>query len=128
MLESNFNTPRSAKQRKLICKGFSFLLCSLSPQSLCYGLEPVTTSRPSFLPGCCPVLSAELSLPYQWVCKLDFSLIAPIGPDLPLINKRDFQLMYLKLLSPALSVVAYIAANCKLQPPREPCVMGCHCR
>lgn len=119
---------RSAKQSKLICKGFSFLPCSLSPQSLCYGLEPVTTSRPFFLPGCCAVLSAGLFLPYQRVCKLDFSLTAPIWPDLPLINKQNFQLVYLKLFSAAPSVVICIAANCKLQPQREPRVMGCQRR
>lgn len=119
---------RSAKERKLICKGFSCLPCSLSPQSLCYGSEPVTTSRPFFLSGCCAVLSAGLSLPYQWVCKLDFSLTARIWPHLLLINKQDFQLVYSKLLSPAPPMVTCIAANCKLQPQWEPWVMGCQRR
>lgn len=119
---------RSAKQRKLICKGFSFLPCSSSLQFCVYGVEPVTTSRPFFLPGCCPVLSAGLSLTYQQVCKLDFSLRALIWPDLLLINEQDFQLVFLKLLPPAACVVTCMAANCKLQPQREPWVVGWRCR
>lgn len=124
MFDSNFNTPEICQTKKVDMQGFQFPAVLLVPAVLCYGVEPVTTSRPFFLPGCCPVLSAGLSLAYQRVCKLDFSLTALIWPDLPLINEQDFQLVFLKLLPPAACVVTCMAANCKLQPQREPWVVG----
>lgn len=71
------------------------------------------------------MLSAGLSLTYQRVCKLDFSLTALIWPDLPLIKEQDFQLVYLKLLPFASWVVTGMAAN---YIQCEPWVVGCHQR